>query len=350
MGRTWKILLAVLAGLALLIALNTIIVNHATKQAKVTVPGGRILALTDGDLQVKEDGPPTAPPIVLLHGYVGSIRWWDAITPELAKDHHVIRIDLLGHGGSEKPASGYTMKHQAELVAEALNKLGVAGATVVGSSLGGTVATALAETSPQLVARIVVIDTPPQSSYSHTPFKHKLSRMPVIGQLFWRVGPRSETRKGLEVAFAKGFDFPESFVDDLKGMTYSAYKKSYVDHRDYIDEQSVNSRLQPLAIPLLVIWGAADRFVDPAAAQAYADVPGAQIETIPGAGHSPQVEKPAETAALILEFAVAGEKEIAKELEQARARKAAQRAAERRKKRSEARHKKRRSGHRSRRG
>jgi pimeloyl-ACP methyl ester carboxylesterase len=352
--RRWKILIGVVVVLAILLALNTIVVDHATKAAKVTVPGGRILSLTDGDLQVREDGPPTGPPIVLLHGYTGSIRWWDAITPLLAKDHHVIRIDLLGHGGSEKPSTGYSMKNQAQLVAEALNQLGVAGATVVGSSLGGTVATALAETSPELVARIAVIDTPPDNSYSHIPFKQKLSREPVLGELFWRTAPRSEVKSGLKVAFAKGFPVPDAFVDDLRGMTYTAYKSSFHQHHDYLAQESLPSRLQPLALPLLVIWGAEDSFVDPKGAQAYSQVPGAEIHMIAGAGHSPQVEKPQETAGLILNFARAGEAQLAQELAKAqakaRARKAAQRAAARRQKRSAARHKKRTSRHHSHRG
>ena len=67
----------------------------------------------------------------------------------MRQDHRVIRVDLLGHGGSDKPGAGYEMADQASAVAEALAELDVFGATVVGNSLGGTVATALAEQSPR---------------------------------------------------------------------------------------------------------------------------------------------------------------------------------------------------------
>jgi pimeloyl-ACP methyl ester carboxylesterase len=58
-------------------------------------------------------------------------------------------------------------------------------------------------------------------------------------------------------------------------------------------------------VPLLVIFGEEDQLYDDpgAAAQAYGDVPGARITTIPGAGHSPNLEKPAQTARLVLDFA-----------------------------------------------
>ena len=62
---------------------------------------------------MREDGPADAPAVVLLHGFACSIRWWDRMVAALARDHRVIRFDLLGHGGSEKPKDGYSMENQA---------------------------------------------------------------------------------------------------------------------------------------------------------------------------------------------------------------------------------------------
>ena len=90
---------------------------------------------------------------MLLHCATCSMDWWDNLAPLLEPDHRVIRIDLLGMGGSDKPGSGYSIDDQASAVAEALAKLHVVGATVVGHSLGGSVAIALAEQSPQLATR-----------------------------------------------------------------------------------------------------------------------------------------------------------------------------------------------------
>ena len=73
----------------------------------------------------------------------------------------MIRIDLLGHGGSQKPSSGYEITSQAALVGAALDRLEVQGAVVVGHSMGFSVATALAEQSTQLVDRLVNIGAGP---------------------------------------------------------------------------------------------------------------------------------------------------------------------------------------------
>ena len=99
---------------------NTVTTQSQTKEAETTVEGGQILELSTGDVQVTDSGEADGQPIVLLHGYANSLHWFDAIEPLLAENHRVIRIDLLGFGGSEKPESGYSIPEQASLVAEAL--------------------------------------------------------------------------------------------------------------------------------------------------------------------------------------------------------------------------------------
>src|ERR687888_226268 len=96
--------------------------------------------------------------ILLIHCYTCSMKWWDGLAPLLERDHRVIRVDLLGHGGSDKPGAGYSIDDQATAVGEALAKLGVVNATVVGHSLGGSVVTALAQQSPRLASRVVIVD------------------------------------------------------------------------------------------------------------------------------------------------------------------------------------------------
>ena len=106
-------------------------------------------------MQVREDGPATAPAIVLLHGFDASLRWWQPSVPALARSHRVIRIDLLGHGGSAKPRGGYSIPEQARLVDGVMGMLGVRRAIVAGHSMGAAVAIALAESNRARVAGLV---------------------------------------------------------------------------------------------------------------------------------------------------------------------------------------------------
>jgi pimeloyl-ACP methyl ester carboxylesterase len=306
MRRGWKILIGVVVVLIVLLALNALSVDHETKAAGVTEPGGKILDLTGGDLEVVEEGPRSGSPIVLIHCFTCAINYWNKMIPALARQHRVIAIDLLGHGGSEKPRSGYSVSNQADLIAQALAKLGVSDAEVVGHSLGGAVAVALAQQSPALVNRVFIVDTPPTHEDGDLGLVAKLGFAPVIGEAFWRIKPDFAVRKGLEVAFAPGFKVPDEFVEDVDRMTFSAYDDSPTAFDDYTKEESLDRRMKETGKPLMVIMGAEEQIIDEPAkrlAEYRATVPGTTVKLISGAGHSPNVEKPGETAALVLGFA-----------------------------------------------
>lgn len=307
MGRSAKIAIGVVLALAALLGVNALVTGAETKPAEVTVPGGRVVGLQGGALQVVDRGPRDGSPIVLLHGFTAAIDWWDRMMPLLSREHRVVAVDLLGHGGSEKPASGYSMENQADLVAAALAGLGVRDATVVGHSMGGTVAIALAERSPRLVDRVVVSDT--RSSTQDEGDLGLLPRLafaPVIGEALWRIKPDFSVRDALEIGFAPGFEVPDAFVEDVRRVTYSAYHSSSEASEDFTAETSLADRAAATGKPLLVIMGAEEQIIDdPRATLArYAStVPGVRTELIAGAGHSPNVETPAATAALVLGFA-----------------------------------------------
>jgi len=306
MGRGWKIAIGVVAALIVLLLVNAPLVDGETKSAAVTVPGGKLLDLPGGEIQAVERGPRDGSPIVLIHCFTCAIDWWNGVMPALTRDHRVIAVDLLGHGGSEKPESGYSIPHQAELVAQALKRLGVRDAEVVGHSLGGSVAVALAQQSPRLVGRVVILDTPPTHNEASLGLIAQLAFAPVVGEAFWRTKPDFAVRQGLGVAFAPDYDVPDNFVEDVDRMTFSAYDDSAAAFDDYTGEEALNRRMRATGKPLLVMMGAEEQIIDDPAralAEYRALVPGAETRLIAGSGHSPNVEKPAETARLILAFA-----------------------------------------------
>ena len=100
------------------------------------------------------------PPLVLLHGLMGSAQNWGGIARRLARTHRVLAIDARNHGASpHAPGMGYATL--AQDVAETLAALGVARAAVLGHSMGGKIAMMLALTRPDLVERLVVADIAP---------------------------------------------------------------------------------------------------------------------------------------------------------------------------------------------
>jgi pimeloyl-ACP methyl ester carboxylesterase len=225
--------------------------------------------------------------------------YWQRLEPLLVRDHRVIAVDLLGHGSSEMADDGYSMEHQADTIAEALDALDAKPVLAVGQSLGGPVSTALAQRHPDKVRGLVIMDSSSQTKYVSLPLTAKLARMPVIGPALKQVAPDSTIHKELSKAFHEGFEFPDSFVDDVKAMTYTSFAESYEGGRDFTASKQLDDRIAATGLPVTVIFGAEDRIVDPESADDYRDIPGAKVVVLPGIGHTPQMEAPARSAALV---------------------------------------------------
>lgn len=307
-GLRLRATIGILVVLVVLVGLNAFVLDRETGKAHLNVAGAELVDTTSGPLQVLDTGPPPGRPeasaLVLIHGTGGAINWWDALIPELRDSRRVIALDLLGYGGSAKPDSGYSIESQAGLVAQVLARLGVSRAIAVGHSLGGSVATALAADSPDLVSGLVLIDSAPDRVAGDSGLAARASLWPVIGPLLWRLAPDAILRNALSRAFAPGADIPGRFVADIREMTFPAYRDSARAGDEYVGTRSLPDRIQSAGTPLMVIFGADDR-IYPAreSLSAYVSVPGAETMLVRGSGHSPQVEKPGQTAAGILEFA-----------------------------------------------
>lgn len=320
MSRGWRIATGIAVALAALLAVNTVVVDTETGGAEATAADGEILSLPAGRVQVVAEGPTAVParragpPIVLIHCYSCSLHWWDRLTPSLAERHRVVRVDLLGHGGSEKPSGGYSIPEQGALVAAALNRLDVEGAIVVGHSMGFAVAVAVAEQASELVDRLVNLGEGPTDEACPLPFIARLAYLPVLGQALWRITPDFAIEDGYSSLFATdfaiedGFEDPDQVVDDYRAMTFTSFDEAHAANDDYRDEIPLDERVRAAAVPLLSAFGSEDEICDPSASQdAYAAIPGARIEAIDDAGHSPNVERPQATARLIEDWAAEAE-------------------------------------------
>ncbi|MEU8145203.1 alpha/beta fold hydrolase [Nonomuraea sp. NPDC048901] len=295
-----------IASAVLFVVVGLLLVNaEVVTRQSAEASGDPTLPLNGGNIYVRQDGPADAPALVLIHGLAASTRSWDALVPLLTKSHRVIRIDLLGHGRSAKPAGGgYGMPEQGLRVGEAMDRLGVKHATVVGHSTGGAVATALAEQRPDLVTSLVLIDTAPRLAAAVSAGGvGGLLYTPVIGQLLWRLRTDSLIRNAASTAFSRrGYEVPQAVVDDARGMTYHALIATTQTGDDYVNQRALPDRLIPLGKPLLVIFGKEDRRWRSSSAAEYSAVPGAKVELLAGVGHSPIMEDPQRTAALLLAF------------------------------------------------
>ncbi|MRH86869.1 alpha/beta fold hydrolase [Nocardia sp. SYP-A9097] len=292
-----------LAGIALLTAALT--VNAVSVSADTeTASGEQIMRLPDGDMHVVESGPANAPAVVLLHGLGGSTAWWDPIMPAL-RDSHVVRVDLLGHGASAKPADGYAISAQANRVGAILDQLGIRHAVIIGHSSGGYAATALAEQRRDLVTALTLIDTGPSmaAEIGEGP-TGRLLFTPGIGELAWQLRTDGIIREALSSAFTRDVQVPAQIVADVRGMTYRSFTGAAAASENYLTARAIPDRLADLGVPTLVIYGSQDKRWQPTSFEDYRRVPRVRVVMLE-VGHTPMFEDPDATGALLRDFIAA---------------------------------------------
>lgn len=288
----------------LIAAVTAVLVVGATAGVANASPNDsqdQMVQLPDGDIHVVSSGTPNARAVVLLHGLAGSTAWWDSVVPALA-DRYVVRIDLLGHGKSAKPDSGYGMAEQARRVGAVLDQLGVRHAVLVGHSTGGYVATSLADQRRDLVSAIALVDTGPRlDAFSDNGPAGNLLLNPAIGQPLWPLLPDAALRVAMSSAFTRDVAIPDQLVADVRGMTYRSLTATSAASDTYLKERAESDRVADLGLPTMVLFGSRDRRWQPSSFQDYQRVPNVRIESL-DCGHSPMIEEPDSTGALLRDF------------------------------------------------
>ncbi|MBB3036765.1 alpha/beta fold hydrolase [Hoyosella altamirensis] len=224
--------------------------------------------------------------VVLLHGLGGSPQIWEKVEDGLDRvSVPACAVALIG---------GVPISAEASHVAHVLRDAAIKPAIIVGHSMGGLVATALAEQAPELVERLVLISTSPTlaSRSGARSLSERIIRLPVIGPLVWRLAPESQIRAGLQSIVAPGGTVPDFVVDDLQraGPRGTTGSSKAID--TYLGEEPLASRLRALGIGTDVVFGLEDRRVDPRSLEVYRGMSNVTITTIGHAGHLPPWETP----------------------------------------------------------
>lgn len=176
-------ILFLVAALALLYAVTLV----GTKRIEAGYPAaGRFVAADGARLHIQELGPADAPPIVLLHGASGNLGDMRIVLGErLAQRYRVILVDRPGHGWSDRPdgRADASPARQAELIHQALLKIGVKRSLLLGHSWSGALATAYTLAYPEAVSGLILLAPVTHPWPGGIGWINDLVAMPVIGPL-----------------------------------------------------------------------------------------------------------------------------------------------------------------------
>jgi pimeloyl-ACP methyl ester carboxylesterase len=254
------------------------------------------------------------PLVLLVHGITSSSRTWREVIPRLWDDHELLAPDLLGHGTSAKPRGDYSLGAYASGIRDLLLALDLPRATVVGHSLGGGIAMQFAYQFPELVERLVLVDsgglgrevslllraaTLPGAEVVVPLLASRTSRVAgrLAGGLLSGLGRQRSSAdvQGLAEGFA-------SLRDASARRAFLHTARSVIDTRG--QRVDARDRLYLSAeLPTLLVWGAEDPIIPLAHGErAHELMPGSRLEVFPDAGHFPFNDDPDQFAEVLRDF------------------------------------------------
>ena len=279
--------------------------------------------LTDGFVEVDEGvrlhyvESGSGPLVVLLHGHPEFWYSWRHQIPALVRaGHRVVAVDMRGYNTSDKPKGidAYLLPTLARDIERLIRGLGAERAVVVGHDWGGGVAWELAAHHPEVVERLVAINSPHPERF--------LSGLRSVGQLRKSWYMAAYQLPTLPEAWFRSRDFSilrEALRDGAGPNSFtSADIERYVDaaSRPGALTAQINyyralprlmlrepNRTRKIDVPVLVVWGDRDRYMSVEMAEPdRALVPNLRVERLPDASHWPHLDEPERVNELILEF------------------------------------------------
>jgi pimeloyl-ACP methyl ester carboxylesterase len=259
---------------------------------------------------VEQEGQGDA--VVLLHGFGESSYSWRRVIPELARSFRVVAPDLNGFGWTQRPRDpeSYTREGQERLVLGVLAALGITRAQFVGHSYGGSLTLFLASRHPEVVRSMVLVD-----SAAPTYGNDRRTRLAGVRSLDYflvrfALRPRHIRGSLLASVYDPAVVTPElvrAYLDRLRveGEDDAYYGLTARLRRPSADAEggSGEVKLEKIAVPALVVWGAEDRVIQAETGRRSAGLlPVGEFVTIPRAGHLPMEERPAELLGLMVPF------------------------------------------------
>jgi 3-oxoadipate enol-lactonase len=247
-------------------------------------------------LHVTDDGPASAPVLVLGPSLGTDLGLFDAQVRELAGDYRVIRYDLRGHGGSPVVAGPYTVADLALDVQNLLDGLEIDRFAYAGVSLGGAIGLQLAVTVPERLTGLIVMAS--AARFPDPPsWKARADRVRVEGTEFL-----VPSRIGAWVTAGFAESDPAE-TERLLAMLRSTPREGYAACCETIEDFDVRDQLSAVTAPTLVIAGAEDPATDPDVVRGIADgIPGARFVVVPQASHLVSAEQPDAVTAEIRQF------------------------------------------------
>jgi pimeloyl-ACP methyl ester carboxylesterase len=242
-------------------------------------------------------------PVILLHGMAASFYDWKYLSPVLSEaGFHVLAPDLLGHGESGKPEEpeAYTFSKLYKSLEDWIIGFKLKDPLMlVGHSMGGLLALRFASLHSDRVRSLVLID-PYFDSNQLSPLKRLVNQKPELGKKALQAVPVWLINSLINLDFTT----TDYYERDVRRQIAEDYKRASPNiFRFAATIPDINSHLEKVTVPTLVLWGKRDLTLDPSSfPQLVETLPNARGQEITKCGHQPHLARPEVVNKMILDF------------------------------------------------
>ena len=273
----------------------------------MTAPTDATTVIDDLALHYLDWGTAGHPPLHCLHGITQTAHSWDEVAPKLARSHHVRALDQRGHGDSSwAPDGDYRLATQSRDVERFIETSLCTPTVVVALSMGGLVALTLTARRPDLVRALVVVDIAPEVQRGGVDnirsFVAATDELDTFDDFVARAHAFNPRRSLANIR--------ERLRHNLKrtpgGRWTWKYDPALRDPaRIAVDMDDLWTRAAGIRCPVLIVRGGESDILAPEVAARFAGIVGAEVRTVPGAGHSVMGDNPGGFLAAVEPFLAA---------------------------------------------
>jgi esterase len=284
------------------VPLLTIAAVGAQTAKEARQPDDHVVTIGAMRIHYVDWGNASAPPLVLVHGIDRNARTFDHVAPHFADRYHVIAMDLRGHGDSGwDPDGRYLVEDHATDLDGLVRQLGLRNVTLWGNSTGGRVVQVFAGSHPDLVAAVIAEDVGPErpraiaDAYARR-VKEEEAGWSTPDELLARV--RAANPSMPDEVLLPYVRFGTKRRDDGRLV----WKRDPNLVKGFV-ETELWRYVREITAPILYVLGGRSTIVPPATQEELKKVlPHVRIVTMPGLGHYPSDEKPAEFLEIVDAF------------------------------------------------
>lgn len=255
-----------------------------------------------GDIDTLYHEAGTGSPVVLLHGSgPGVSAWanWQHTIPALSHEFRVLAPDIVGYGATSRPEHiRYSLQTWTDHVVAFLDAAGIEKTAIIGNSLGGRIALAIAEQHPDRVSRMVLMGSPGVGMQVTDGLKALRSYEPSLENMrrllldYFAVDPAIITDELVQIRY------------EASAETFEAYRAMFFDPKHAGNELGITAeQASRITVPSLLVHGREDKVVPLDVAQQMVRVlPNADLHVFAHCGHWTQIERAADFNEIVAQF------------------------------------------------